>query len=185
LVVVDKTDGGDLMRGFSQFIAIVDFEATALSKAADVIEVGVAIYDRQDTIGTWSSLVRPSPDCLWSDKAAEVHKIVRSELEGAPEPARVCVELNRVMNGVPVAYCDGYQFDRIWMGNLFHDGKVEPAFAIEPIEEMPRMRMREVRHHMNAYLLRAMVQHRAGADALRLMQAYVYALGTEPNIVAL
>jgi DNA polymerase III epsilon subunit-like protein len=173
------------MRGFSQFIVIVDFEATALSKAADVIEVGVAIYDRQDTIGTWSSLVRPSPDCLWSDKAAEVHKIVRSELEGAPEPARVCVELNRVMNGVPVAYCDGYQFDRIWMGNLFHDGKVEPAFAIEPIEKMPRMHMRAVRHHMNAYLLRAVVLHRAGADALRLMQAYVYALGKEPDVVAL
>jgi hypothetical protein len=119
LVVVDKADGGDLMRGFSQFIAIVDFEATALSKAADVIEVGVAI------------------------------------------------------------------FDRIWMANLFHEGKVEPAFAIEPIEEMPRMDMRAVRHHVNACLLRVVVPHRAGADALQLMQAYVYALCKEPDVVAL
>jgi DNA polymerase III epsilon subunit-like protein len=185
LLLVDKAGGGDLMMGFSRFIAIVDFEATALSKAADVIEVGVAIYDRQETIRTWSSLVRPSPDCLWSDKAAEVHKIMRSDLEAAPEPAHVCAELNRVMKGVPLAYCDGYQFDRIWMGNLFHDGKVEPAFAIEPIEEMPRMHMRVVRRHMNAYLLRAAVPHRAGADALRLMQAYVYALGKEPDVVVL
>jgi hypothetical protein len=66
LVVVDKADGGDLMMSFSQFIAIIDFEATALSKSADVIEVGVAIYDRQEMIRTWSSLVRPSPDCVLS-----------------------------------------------------------------------------------------------------------------------
>ena len=171
------------MIGFSPFITTIDFEATALSKDADVIEVGVAIFDRQETIRTWSSPVRPSPNCRWSEKAEQVHKIARSELEQALEPARVAFRLNQIMTGVTTAYCDAYQFDRIWMGNFFHDANVEPAVSIAPIEEMPRMHLRLVQIHMRDYLDRTMVPHRAGEDALRLIQAYLYAIGKRANVV--
>lgn len=173
------------MSDLSRFIATIDFEATALSRDADVIEVGVVICDRQETIRTWSSLVRPRPDCRWDEKSAQVHKITRAELDLALEPSWVAVALNRAMQGVPAAYCDGYPFDSVWMGKFFHDARIEPAFSIAPTEEMPRMHLNAVRHHMNAYLNRTMVPHRAGEDALRLMQAYTYAIGKKPNVVAI
>jgi DNA polymerase III epsilon subunit-like protein len=166
-------------------IATIDFEATALSPDADAIEVGVAIFDRQSLIHTWSSLVRPSANCLWNEASANVHKIAKLDLDRAPEPRWVAAELNRLMAGVPIAYCDGYQFDQRWMASLFRAADVEPGFTIEPVEEMPRLHLRVVRHHMLAYLGRTLAPHRAGDDALRLMQAYVYALGKKVNVVAL
>lgn len=174
-----------IMSGFSQFIATIDFETTALSKAADVIEVGVAIFDRQETIKTWSSLVRPSPNCLWSDQSAQVHKISRLDLEIAPEPSTVATELNRIMAGALTAFCDGYQYDRFWMSNLFRDAGIESEFSIAPIEEMPRMHVDTLWRQMNAYLDRTMVPHRAGDDALRLMQAYTHSIGKKPNVVTI
>jgi hypothetical protein len=49
---------------------------------------------------------------------------------------------------------------------------------------MPRTHMRIVRMHMGAYMGRTMAPHRAGPDALRLMQAYCYELGRKPAVVA-
>lgn len=172
------------MSGVSQFIATIDFETTGLSRDADVIEVGVAICDRQETIKTWSSLVRRRSDCRWDENSAQVHKITPGELGRAPEPVWAACKLNQLMTSVATAYCDGYQFDRIWMGTLFRNANIEPAFSIAPIEEMPRMRLRVVQLHLREYLSRTMVPHRAGADALRLMQAYCYAVGKAPNVAA-
>jgi hypothetical protein len=70
------------------------------------------------------------------------------------------------------------------MNALFQAANVKAGFIIEPIGEMPRLHLRVVRHHMQAYLARTMVLHRAGADSLRLMQAYAYALGKKVNVVA-
>jgi DNA polymerase III epsilon subunit-like protein len=175
----------DLMTGFSPFIATIDFEATALSKDAAVIEVGVAIFDRHETIKTWSSLVKPRPGCLWSEKSAQVHKITRSELEMAPDPTVVVEELNRVLADALTVYCDGLEFDRAWMGNLFRDGERDANFTIAPIEAMSRMHFDAVSRQVNAYLDRTMVVHRAREDAQRLMQAYTYAIGKKTSIVAL
>lgn len=94
-------------------------------------------------------------------------------------------ELNRVMAGAMTAYCDGYEFDLAWMANLFREGKIEPSFDIAPIEEMPRMHVEAVRRKMNACLDRTMILHRAGEDALHLMQAYVYAIGKRANVLAI
>jgi DNA polymerase III epsilon subunit-like protein len=166
-------------------IAIIDFEATALWADADVIEAGIAIFDRQETIWTWSSLVCPSSDCRWDEKSAGVHNIPRAVLADAPSPRWVAAELNRVVreHGVSLVHADGFPYDPTWMTNLFHDGAITPAFDIAPIEKMPRMHVNAVRHFMNEYLSRTMVPHRAGEDALRLMQAYCYALGKRPTVV--
>jgi DNA polymerase III epsilon subunit-like protein len=167
------------------WIAIIDFEATALSIQADPIEVGVAIFDREkDVIRTWSSLIRPSADCLWDEKSAGVHKIGRAEADVAPEASSVACELNRIMAGTPVAYCDGYEFDQSWSSALFRNAQIEATFKLKSIEEMPRMHLRVVRHHIRAYLGSMEVPHRAGEDALRLMKAYTYALGKNPKAEA-
>lgn len=46
------------MIDFFQFIATIDFEATMLSRNTDVIEVGVAIFDRQETMPRQLNRVR-------------------------------------------------------------------------------------------------------------------------------
>jgi hypothetical protein len=167
-----------------RIVTIIDFEATALSIAADPIEVGVAIYDRDESvITTWSSLIRPNPSCMWDEKSAAIHQIARADLKDAPEPASVSWELNQRMIGIQTAYCDGYEFDTAWLARLYQ-GTDPPRFKIEPLEMMPRMHLRVVRHHMGDYLARTVVPHRAGADALRLMQAYVYALGRKVSVQA-
>ncbi len=145
-----------------------------------MIEAGVAIYDRHETIQTWSSLVRPSPHCRWDEQAAAVHKIARADLQDAREPRFVADELNKVMDGVAAAHCDGYKYDAAWMNNLYRDAGIAPSFELNPLEEMPRTHMRM---HMGAYLDRTATPHRAGPDALRLMQAYCYALGKKPAVV--
>jgi inhibitor of KinA sporulation pathway (predicted exonuclease) len=165
-------------------IATIDFEATALSSEADVIEVGVAIFNREDLILTWSSLVRPTDNSLWSETSANIHKITQRDLENAPDAQWASSELNRVMNGVPVAYCDGFEYDSRWMESLFRASGSQPVFQIAPIEEMPRMHLRVVRHHMRGYLEQTQVKHRAGEDATRLMQAYTYALGKTTNVMS-
>ncbi len=45
-----------------QELAIIDFEASALSDAADPIEVGVAIWKSGGPILTWSSLICRRPE---------------------------------------------------------------------------------------------------------------------------
>jgi DNA polymerase III epsilon subunit-like protein len=121
---------------------------------AEVIEVGVAIYDRHETIQTWSSLVRPSPHCRWDEQAAAVHNIARADLQDAPEPRFVAGELNKVMDGVAAAHCDGYKYDAAWMNNLYRNAEITPSFELNPLEEMPRTHMRIVRMNMGAYLER-------------------------------
>lgn len=165
-------------------IAIIDFEATALSMEADPIEVGVAIYNRDALIRTWSSLIRPNKDCLWDEKSAAVHKIARLDLEVAPLPTSVALELNRLMAGSETAYCDGYEYDNAWLERLYQEAGVVRRFEIAAIEEMPRMHLRVVRHHMFGYLARTAVPHRAKEDALRLMQSYLYALGKKADVVS-
>jgi hypothetical protein len=45
------------------------------------------------------------------------------------------------------------------------------------------MHLRPVQIHMRDYLDRTMVPHRAGEDALRLIKAYLYAIGKQAKVI--
>ena len=85
-------------------IATIDFEASSLAMQGEPIEVGIALWERGGPIKTWSSLIYPADDILWSPESAEVHGITREELLRAPHPARVAERLNARMAASPLPF---------------------------------------------------------------------------------
>ncbi|TAL79994.1 MAG: hypothetical protein EPN75_08880 [Beijerinckiaceae bacterium] len=166
-------------------IATIDFEASSLAMQGEPIEVGIALWERGGPIRTWSSLIYPVEDIVWSDESAEVHGITRQELLRAPHPARVAERLNARMTASPVAFCDGGDSDLGWMRQLYSAANLKPVFRLESIEAMPGLHVDPVCNRMRALLEATKAPHRAGPDAVRLMHAYAYALGEEPDVVVL
>jgi len=157
-------------------VATIDFEASALN--GEAIEVGIAIFDGQETIKVWSSLICPSQDCIWSKEAEKIHNISRDMLKTAPMPSRVAADLNRIMAeaGIHTAHCDGFEFDRIWMLKLFQDAGIAPEFSLGWTNQLPLKTAAELNRYL-VYLRIRPIPHRAREDALRLMQAYMHAIG--------
>lgn len=152
-------------------IALIDFEAPALSFKVCSIEVGIAIWQPGGPIRTWSSLIRRDSDDLWSDQSAAIHKITQEELKGAPTAERVAVVLNARLATIGNAYCDGMPFDEIWCRILFEDAGLKREFRVLSIEMLS---LRDGQRMVKWLKSNKEVPHRAGADALRLMRAYAY-----------
>lgn len=166
-------------------IATIDFEASSLAIQGEPIEVGIALWERGGPIRTWSSLIYPVEDIVWSEESAEVHRITREELLRAPHPARVAERLNARMAMVPVAFCDGGDYDFGWTSQLYSAANLKPVFRLGSIEAMPGLHVEPVRNRMWVFLETTKPPHRAGPDAARLMQTYAYAMGEEPDVEAL
>ncbi len=162
--------------------AIIDFEATGLSFAADAIEAGFALWSPGKPIRTWSSLVRPVTEhSVWNEDAAAIHRIRPEDLIHAPHPREVATVLNTHLGPIGTAYCDGLPYDDMWLRNLFHDAKMTPRFILEPMFRLPNIDGKR----MVTWLKSNPAPHRAGKDALRLMRAYAYGLHEKPEIIDL
>jgi hypothetical protein len=166
-----------------KIIATIDFEASSLSMQGEPIEVGIALWQRDGPIRTWSSLIYMIDDVSWSEESAEIHGIGREELLRAPHPARVAERLNAHMANSPFAFCDGGESDLRWMWQLYSAGNTNPVFRLLPFEAMPGLHIEAVRNRMWEFLDTTKAPHRAGPDAVRLMHAYAYALGEEPVVL--
>lgn len=163
-------------------IATIDFEASSLAMQGEPIEVGIALWELGNRIKTWSSLIYPADDILWSEESAEVHGITREELLRAPYPARVAERLNARTANSPFAFCDGADSDARWMWQLYSAANLKPVFRLMPIEIMPGLHIEAVRNSMWEFLETTKPPHRAGPDAVRLMHAYAHALGEAPAV---
>lgn len=163
-------------------IATIDFEASSLAIQGEPIEVGIALWERGGPIRSWSSLIYPTDDILWSPESAEVHGITREELLRAPHAARVAERLNARMAASPFAFCDGGDSDLRWMWQLYSVANLDPIFCLMRIESMPGLHIEAVRNRMWEFLETTKPPHRAGPDAVRLMHAYAYALGEAPDV---
>jgi DNA polymerase III epsilon subunit-like protein len=161
-------------------LATIDFEMTALAFHADMIEAGIALWSSGEPIRTWSSLIRPRPNCLWSSESAAVHGIQRHELAPAPEPIVVAKKLNALLTDVGIAFCDGLPHDLIWMRGMFQLAAVKPGFRLAPIEAMPGLDQPDRARKMWEVLESVKAPHRAGADAVLLMRAYASSVGECP-----
>ncbi len=170
----------------SRIIATIDFEASSLSLQGEPIEVGVALWQRGGPIRTWSSLICPVEDNLWSPESEAVHHISRHELSYAPHPARVAERLNSIMAGVREAFCDGGSFDERWMAQFYLAAGIRPVFELSSIYAMLELYDSAVDgeriRSLEGFLKTTVPPHRAGPDAVRLMRAYAYALGEEPCV---
>ena len=166
-------------------VATLDFEASSPSRVSYPIEVGIAIWrSPEGPVETWSTLIRPTVDWLeagdWDPRSEQVHRIRQIGL-AAGMPARdVAERLIDLLDGVEAA-CDGLSKDEMWWRRLF--------------EETPRTRgIRLVSHEgllrrggtrTRTFLETTHCEHRAGADAMRLMDGFALGVGLAPDVVRL
>lgn len=166
-------------------IATIDFEASSLAEESEPIEVGIALWARGGPIRTWSSLIHMPADIFWSEESAALHGIKRSDLLRAPLPANVAEQLNAHMASSPFAFCDGGVSDERWVRRLYRGASFRPVFRLAPIEAMPGLHVDESARRMWQFIEIEKAPHRAGKDAVRLMQAYAYSLGESPFVIDL
>ena len=162
-------------------VAILDFEASGLSRFSFPVEVGFARWRGLEApIESWSTLIRPDLDWIhdghWSEDAEAMHGIALDDL-GAGMPAkRVCERLNAELAGCTVC-CDGLLFDQVWWMQLYEAGNLRASYHLES--------MIGLYHLANPGLVKwlgenADVPHRARQDAERLMRAFAYGMKRRP-----
>ena len=173
-------------------IATLDFEASSLRGYP--IEVGLALRDRgADTIGTWSTLVRPTPHWRddperWWDPAAEaVHGIKASDLDAGLHPRAAMAAVNTLLAG-RVACCDGGGSDARFLHRLSDAAGLAPSFRLGNLNALATAAGLDAPGRSRAATLLAQgemsISHRAGPDALRILLAVAAAAGHDPMVTA-
>lgn len=98
----------------------------------------------------------------------------------------MAARLNQLMVGTDIAYCNGLSYDQVWFRNLFGHINLEPAFHLADMWSMPGLDHEE--HALRLFYWFNKVKlsvHRAGPNSAFLLEGYAFALGFQPQIVAL
>ncbi|MFT7721493.1 MAG: hypothetical protein QM788_01465 [Roseateles sp.] len=113
--------------------AILDIEASGFGPGSYPIEVGFVAPDG----ALFCALVRPEPDWLHWDAAAEaLHGISRELLLRHGRPARWLAEqINQRLAGQTV-YCDGWGQDYPWLARLYDAAGLSPAFRLDDLRRL-------------------------------------------------
>ncbi|MFG1243882.1 hypothetical protein V5F31_16020 [Xanthobacter sp. V7C-4] len=156
-------------------VRTIDFEASSLEDGSYPIEVGVAVWPREDDpITVWSTLIRPTDDWRrfghWSLASRKVHGIAMSELAGGAQPAEVAKALNETL-GDGFVWCDGGAYDAHWLRTLFGAAGIRPSFILGNWAGLLRTLPERCRQRAMAAVEEAPPRHRAGADAEQLLRA--------------
>jgi hypothetical protein len=162
-------------------IFVLDFEASALGMRSFPIEVGVASWPAfERPIEVWSTLIRPTVGWLeggvWTAEAEGIHSISKADLAEGMLPADVMDRLNRSIEGT-ICWCDGGSQDDYWLGTLAHAAGVRPSFKLSDWDSLGGALGSEGYQRMVEFLERHTVKHRAGDDALLLLEAVAAGLG--------
>jgi hypothetical protein len=153
---------------------VLDIEASGFGRSSYPIEVGYVLPDGRAAC----MLVRPASGWTHWDEAAErVHGITRIVLAAhGRTPRDVAQALNRDLSGLTV-YCDGWAHDYTWLGALFEEAGLTPAFKLESVsallDESALSRLDQARREAVAEM--GLSRHRASNDARALQRALVRA----------
>ena len=163
-------------------ITFLDVEASGLDDGSWPIEVGLAWREGGQT-RTEARLIRPEPDWsmdLWSPESAAVHGIGLDELHAADPAPAVARWLLDATAGRTLA-SDAPPYDRAWMAVLLAtlgEGVTVPKVHDFDVLVARRFDMAGVRR-VYAQLDAHPAPHRAGADAVRLLRAWLAGRGGE------
>jgi hypothetical protein len=163
-------------------ILVVDFEASCLGEFSYPIEAGIARWDGPGhEIVTWSSLIVPQPAWVrhgdWTWEAQQVHGIAPADLEQGRSAHDVVSGLRAVAAGIGKALCDGGEHDMRWLVRLvMASGWPHLPFGLSDFDSMTMEFEPDAYERMVVSLETTKVPHRAGADAVRLLQACVTGL---------
>ncbi|MFO1327560.1 MAG: hypothetical protein U1F56_09395 [Rubrivivax sp.] len=113
--------------------SVIDIEASGFGRRSYPIEIGYVRGDGR----SFCTLVRPSPQWThWDPDAERVHGIARDTLlRHGRDVAEVAARLNADLAGLTV-YCDGWGHDYPWLGALFDEAELAPAFRLESVRSL-------------------------------------------------
>lgn len=156
-------------------LAVIDFEASALTRESFPIEVGIAIaVNPSASIMTWSSLVAPAPRwdlaSQWDPDAERIHGISRWSLRQGKAPRETMLMLNDLLGSVQHIWCDGGHYDVRWLNVLAEAAGVYPVVELRDIGTALRAHD-EVSARYREALEQSRAPHRAGPDAERICVA--------------
>ena len=147
---------------------VLDVEASGFGRNSYPIEVGFVLPDGH----TFCTLIRPQAHWThWDEQAARTHHIPRQVLEERGQDVnRVAERLNADLRGLTV-YSDGWANDYSWIGALFDEAGLSPAFRLENLRKLLSEAEAEKWHVVKTQITseRGAQRHRASADA-RLLQ---------------
>jgi len=148
---------------------VLDMEASGFGRDSYPIEVGCVMPDGK----AFCTLISPAPGWHhWDAEAERVHHISRDAAvrHGRP-PLEVARMLNDRLHGLTV-YSDGWANDYTWLGALFEEAGLSPAFRLENLRALLSEREANHWHIVKQQVAHEMrlQRHRASADA-RVLQA--------------
>lgn len=164
-----------LLSPFSYPLAVIDFEASALTLDSYPIEVGIAIVAAPaSAVDSWSALIKPDTDwnmeARWDPDAQRVHGISRWDLREGISPRAAVLALNARIPSGSTVFCDGGNYDAHWLAALAQAADLAPTFQLADL----RAQLREDEQlwtRLHEALGNTSPPHRAGPDALRLCAA--------------
>ncbi len=149
--------------------AVIDLEASGFGRGSYPIEVGFVMPDG----ASFCSLIAPVPGWThWDPKAEALHHITPAILAAHGKPAaEVAQILNQRLRGC-VVYSDGWANDFSWLGRLFNEVDMTPAFRLENLRALLSEAEAAHWHEAKAAVLAATPQarHRASIDARVIQQ---------------
>lgn len=157
--------------------AILDFEASSLSRASWPIEIGLSWLDG-DRVQTWSSLIQPAPTwdlSDWSTQSAAIHGIPFSELSSAPLPAQVTEALLNML-GARKLVSDAPEFETRWLARLMEAAGRNDIPGIEDFDSVSFAAYQGYALDLLYETVeRRPAPHRAGPDTARLARGWLRA----------
>ena len=151
--------------------AIIDVEASGFGRGSYPIEVGFVLPDGS----TYCSLILPAPHWThWDASAERLHQITPQVLT---EHGRPAVEVARRLNDrlrQQTVYSDGWANDYSWLGLLFDEVDMTPAFRLENLRRILNEEEASRWHAAKDAELAATPQqrHRASTDARVIQQTF-------------
>ena len=149
--------------------AIIDIEASGFGRGSYPIEVGIVLPDG----AVYCSLIRPAPHWKhWDESAARLHHITPQVLSIHGRPAlEVASSLNQRLRN-QIVYSDGWANDYSWLGLLFDEVDMVPAFRLENLRIILTDNEASRWHATKAEVLAAtpLERHRASIDASVIQQ---------------
>lgn len=163
-------------------LLVVDFEASCLGDFSYPIEAGIARWDGPGhDVVTWSSLIVPEPSWIrhgdWTWEAQQVHGIAPADLERGRPAHDVVSGLRSVAAGIGKALCDGGEHDMRWLVRLtMASGWPHLPFGLADFDALTMEFEPDAYERMVVSLETSRTPHRAGPDAVRLLQACIAGL---------
>lgn len=156
-------------------LLFLDIEASSFDPASWPVEIGYAWLLAGGGIARRSAIIAPRPDWAvnaWSEAAAEVHGISLHAARAGIAADAVAAETDAFAGHEVLS--NNPRWDQLWLDRLRAD---RPAIPVRSFRAAITERLDAVEADAVALaLFRSRAPHRAGADALRLAEAWAAGL---------